>query len=379
MKIRRFPIVFLLLCLCCSLTAFGETSACPKVILDCDMGWMNDDMLALSMLLKAEAAGQIKLIGITQAGGNNFISADYENYGELQTNQQACTAEFLARVNRADIPVLTGTDYPEGYDSVSIESLAAFYDALRYLQDSDTYGAVHFFRDFIGEMQDSYDACDFLISCANRYPGQIVIIAIGPTMNLARAVKKDSSFAGKIAAVYYMGGAFGEPYEGLDTKSVPVTAIVGANITPYAEYNACYDAASFETCLTAGFPIQYICPAEVNIEINSEIVNRLDAANEHHDPIAELWLQSYRSYIQDYPYWDPIAAAAFLNPENMSAEQRYVAVNTGRNDERYAMTTALSGDEYALLSEAEKSRCGKAYVISEYSGFWEYTIGLLCE
>lgn len=380
LKNHRFLIVLILILLCFGRAALGETSgACPKVILDCDMGTMNDDMLALSLLLKAEEAGQIDLLGITLEGGNNFISADYENFGALQIDQQSCTADFLACVNREEIPCFGGTDYPIGYEADNLESLAAFYDDLTYLQDGDTYGAVHYFQDFIGALQDSNDARDFLISSADRYPGQIVIIAIGPTMNLARAVEEDDSFAEKIAAIYYMGGAFGEPYDAFDGQSAPVMAIGGAGITPYAEYNACYDAASFEICLTAGFPVQIILPGEVNVEIDQEIVDQLDAANTGNDLYADLWLESYSSYIQDYPYWDPIAVAAFLEPENMQAEEYYVSVNTDRNDERYAMTSAIDEDGYAHLSDAEKSQYGKAFVISEYDDFWDYAIELLCE
>lgn len=381
MKKCGFIAGLIILCLICSWAAVDKTPAArPKVILDCDMGTMNDDMLALSLLLKAEEAGQIDLLGITLEGGNTFISADYENYGALQIGQQSCTTDFLACVNREEIPCFGGTDYPAGYDAGNLESLAAFYDALTYLQDSDSYGAVHFYQTPVnGALQDSNDARDFLISSANRYPGQIVIIAIGPTMNLARAVETDASFAEKIAAIYYMGGAFGESYDAFDAQSAPVTAIGGANITPFAEYNACYDACSFEICLTAGFPVQIISPGEVNVGIDREIVNRLDAANASHDQFADLWLESYCSYIQDYPYWDPLAVAAFLEPENMQAEEYYVSVNTDRNDERYAMTSAIDEDAYALLSDAEKSQYGKAFVISGYDGFWDYAIDLLCE
>ena len=381
MKNQKLLTMLLMVCLCGGFTVSGESpKTIPKVILDCDMGMMNDDMLALSMLLKAEKAGKIELLGITLEGGNNFISADYENYGETQRNQKECAAAFLTRMSREDIPVFTGTDYPMGYNADNIGELSAFYESLRYLQDSDTYGAVHFFQALSnGALTDSDDARDFLISSANRYPGEIVIFAIGPTMNLARAVLRDASFAGNIAAVYYMGGAFGAPYDALDSRSIPVKAIGGANITPYAEYNVCYDALSFEICITAGFPVQIISPGEISEGIDFETVNRLKSANICHDPVAEFWLESYQTYIQEYPYWDPIAVAAFLRPENMQSKERYVRVYTDRTDECYAMTVALNKDEYSLIPTTEKRHFGKAFVISDYTGFWDYAIELLCK
>lgn len=351
----------------------------PHVILDCDIGWANDDMLALTMLLKAEKAGLLHLTGITLEGGNTFISADYENYGELQENQKKVLKNYLEWFDREDIPVITGTDYPEGYDAAGVDSLADFYGNLLYLQDSDTYGAVHFFRNLSsGELQDSNDARDFLISEAAADPGNVVIIAIGPTMNIARAVEKDPSFAGNVRAIYYMGGAFGGTYNAEDTEGNSLPAVGGANITPYAEYNVCYDAVSFEKCITAGFPEQYISPAEVNVYVPGTIFEDLAAANTEDDRYADFWLDVYGEWIQDYPYWDPIAAAAFLSPENMHAEERYVTVNTDRGDAQYAMTSAITEDEYALLPDSEKALFGKAELLSAYDGFWDYTIALLC-
>ena len=351
----------IIMILAAALLSAAQLSGCqsakiPHVILDTDMGYMNDDMLTLSLLLKAEEAGKIKLDGITLEGGNSFIDASYENYGELQKGETELLNEFLPLTGRADLPVKKGTDFPDGFGPGDEEKLAGFYAALDYMPGEDDYGAVHFFTDrAAGELVDSDDAADFLLEEAEKYPGQVVILAIGPTMNLARAIEKDPAFAGKIRAVYYMGGAFaGE-----------------GNITPYAEYNVCYDAASFLTCLTAGFPEQVISPAEMGVGIDADIVGRLSASIKKDDPIGAAWIRYYGEFLQDWPYWDPVTAIAFLAPESAETRECYVTVNTDRTDPRYAETTALTGEAYESLPDSEKKKYGRSRIITDCKNFWD--------
>ena len=354
------------------------TEKVPYVIVDCDLGYMNDDALALSMLLKAEEQGKIKLLGVTLEGGNNFISSEFENYGFAVTPQEKNASVFLEAAGRQDIPVIKGTDYPVGYSSENIGELVDFYDHLTYLEDCDTYGAIHFFNDLSsGELTDSDDACDFLISSAKEHKDNIVIFALGPTMNIARAVVKEPSFASDVSAIYYMGGAFGGEYSAVDAESNPVMAVGGANVSPYSEYNACYDAAAFQTCLTAGFPLQYISPGETTADIDQAFVTAQLKDKESDDKIAAMWLDFYENNVQEYPYWDPVAAAAYLKPELISAKHGFVTVNSDRSDEQYALTSFVTEEEYKSLPSDEKDFWGEAYVITDFKDFWTVVLDLL--
>ncbi|GMP84546.1 hypothetical protein CsSME_00038032 [Camellia sinensis var. sinensis] len=42
----------------------------------------------------------------------------------------------------------------------------------------------------------------------SEYPGEVSILALGPLTNLAKAVKRDSSFASKVKKVVILGGSF---------------------------------------------------------------------------------------------------------------------------------------------------------------------------
>ena len=361
-----------------SLTGAEKTSTQERVILDCDMGVMNDDTLALSMLLQGESHGGFEVIGITLEGGNFFIDASFETDGVLQTGEWNNTNQFLESVGRTDLPIYKGTDYPAGFNEGSISDLAVYYENIDYLPFNDNYGAIHAFENTVsGELCNSDAASDFMIQAVREYPGEVTIIAIGPTMNIARAVEKDPAFAENVKAIYYMGGALGDGYEAETITGKKVYAVEGANVTPYAEYNALYDPNALFECITAGFPKQYIVPAELSIECDASVAAGLKAA-EGNNAIADRWCKEYDDSLPEYPYWDPLTAFAYLYPECIvNAEERYVTVNTDRNDDRFGETTAICADEYKALSESEKSMYGRAVVINEMDHFWDKTIELL--
>lgn len=357
----------------------AESTPAEKVILDCDMGDMNDDALALSLLLQAEKQGGFVVSGITLEGGNLFIAAAFEMEGALQTSAWENTKAFLESIGRRDIPVYRGTDYPEGFNEKTIFELTEYFKNADYLPYNDGYGAIHAFENTVsGTLCDSDDAADFMISCVKANPGKVVIIATGPTMNIAKAIKKDPSFAENVKAVYYMGGALGESYEAETIAGKMVKAIAGANVTPYSEYNVLYDPLSFYTCITAGFPQQFLTPAELSADFDRDVIPILEACVKD-SKMACKWYQQYENSLPAYPYWDPVTVFSYLRPACvMKADEKYITVNTDRKDDRFGETTAINADEYSALSALDKQRYGKLTVISEVENFWDETIRLLC-
>ena len=379
-KNRKIIISILILLMMLSAVCAGRKSVpVDRVILDCDMGSMNDDALALSMLLQGEKHGGFEVIGITLEGGNTFVDAAFETDGMLQSSGWDNTDQFLESINRTDVPVYKGTDFPLGFTEESIPELTAYYENADYLPFNDGYGAIHAFESTVsGSLCSSDAAAGFMMDSVRKYPGSVVIIAIGPTMNIARAVERDPAFAGNVKAVYYMGGALGDRYEAETIKGEKVFAVAGANVTPYAEYNALYDPDALLTCLTAGFPKQYITPAELNVEYDSCVTERLKAAGE--SIVAARWLEQYECSIPGYPYWDPVTAFAYLRPECIAdADERYITVNTDRSSDRFGETVAIGAEEYKALPGNEKSKYGMITVINGVESFWDETVALLGE
>lgn len=376
--------VLIVSCFLCSCGAAeppaAEAPAPVKVILDCDMGLTNDDALCLSMLLKAEERGLVDILGITLAGGNNFIDAPYVNYGEVQYGSAKYTEDFLEAVGRTDIPYYRGTDFPTDTDVDDLQMLDDYYEGLDYIKFNDGYGAIHFFDDVDpGLLQDSDEAAQFLISSVRENPGEVVIFAIGPLMNIAKAVETDAGFAPNVKAVYCMGGALGEPCVVETVHSGRVEGINGATVTPVAEYNVLYDPSAFETFITAPFPDRYLlpggCSAGIDASVAGEIIERSDGSG-----ISGIWADCYSEYIQDYPYWDPMTAYAFLCPEAVKKSSlEYVTVDSDRLSGSFGRTDSISAAEYAKLSPDRQALYGRTEVIYEMPGFWDYTVELLCK
>lgn len=361
------------------LSGMAEQNRPVKVILDCDMGYMNDDALSLSMLIKAEERGLVDILGITLEGGNNFIEAPYVNYGEVQYGSAENTKELLASLKRTDIPYYRGTDFPGGFDKANIHDLDIFYQGLDYIKFNDGYGAIHFFDTVKPEQFcDCDDAVHFLTQSVRKNPDEVVILAIGPTMNIAEAVRQDPEFASHVKAIYYMGGALGDACMMENNKSEPVVGIEGANVTPVTEYNVLYDPAAFYTCVTASFPGQFILPGSCNIRIDQSIADVFIGSSDG-TGVSGLWSDYYKNYIQDYPYWDPMTVYALLCPEAVvESAVEFVTVDTDRGSETFGRTEGCSSDEYEQLPSEEQMQRGRAEVIYKMEGFWDYTIELLC-
>ena len=385
MKRLILLLLVLALALASSALAEGIGQAEPlKIILDCDMGYMNDDALALSMLLKLEEAGRVELLGITLTGGNTFIRASYTNqYGDVKGSYSYLT-EFLENAGRTDIPVYEGIDRPKG-----CIDCASYGDSYRYYIDvnneiqsrvilNDSFGAMWQLRDFKGEFTESDAAADFMIACASAYPDEIIIVALGPACNIARAAEKNSEFAENISAVYMMGGAFGEMSAAVDVEGEEVVAVPGANTTNYGEYNASFDPKALEVLLKAGFKKLVLSPGSCAFDVPENLGQLLSTASDNPNALLKLWIDYHNSVLQDYPYWDPMVVYALIEPEKtVKSQSGYVTVDANANSPEYCMTKIISEEVYEALPDSEKSAYTYATVLEEMADFYDYLIPLL--
>lgn len=148
-----------------------------KVIIDCDPGI--DDSLAIMMALSLK---ELDVVGITIVSGNVINTKGYKN-----------ALKVLKLMDRLDIPVYLGEENPIKRELITAE---------------DTHG-----EDGLGETgydevntEIRYGAVDFILETARKE--EISIIAIGPFMNLAEALKRDKDSFNKISEIVSMGGAF---------------------------------------------------------------------------------------------------------------------------------------------------------------------------
>ena len=94
------------------------------------------------------------------------------------------------------------------------------------------------------------DGPDLILDTAERYPGKLVVVALGPLTNLALALKRGAARLRLARRIVVMGGAV----------SVP------GNVTPAAEFNFYVDPEAAAAVFNAGLPIELI-PLDVTRQV----------------------------------------------------------------------------------------------------------------
>lgn len=223
-----------------------------KIVIDCDPG--HDDAVAILY-----AARHMDLLGITTCHGNNSI----EN-----VTRNALSVLTLAGL---DIPVAMGCGEPIAGPRIQPANAhgKTGLDGTD-LPDPD--------RAPIGQ-----HAVDFLIETASAHRGELVLAIIGPSSNVALAMKKEPRFASWLREITVMGGSTGL-----------------GNITPLAEFNVWADPEAAAVVFASGVPVRM---AGYNVTsrtgTNAEEIERLLAGPKVARHIGEL-LRFYRMRQQQF-------------------------------------------------------------------------------
>ena len=288
-----------------------------KVIFDTDMGYFGDDTYALFILLQADAAGYIDLLGVTSVGANVTIAE-----GTTAILNQ------LEAVGRDDIPVYMGTDIPlmglHDDDTIAANGLKCIKSMQKVLDYGDTIS-----YDNLGDLENETwgysslkpqekSAWEFMIDSVHEYPGQVTIIAVGACTNVALAIKEDPTFAENTAGIYYMGGAIDVP----------------GNDTPCAERNWYYDPEAVDICLQADFPLQVVVPHDIsfNQKLTKDLVEKIvNAGDTPYTQLVEEY--AYPTFVETpdrkQSLWDAQVPGIFLCPDLISvSDQRDIAMET---------------------------------------------------
>lgn len=288
-----------------------------KVIFDTDMGYFGDDTYALFILLQADAAGYIDLLGVTSVGANVTIAE-----GTTAILNQ------LEAVGRDDIPVYMGTDIPlmglHDDATIAANGLKRIKSMQKVLDYGDTIS-----YDNLGDLENETwgysslkpqekSAWEFMIDSVHEYPGQVTIIAVGACTNVALAIKEAPTFAENTAGIYYMGGAIDVP----------------GNDTPCAERNWYYDPEAVDICLQADFPLQVVVPHDIsfNQKLTKDLVEKIvNAGDTPYTQLVEEY--AYPTFVETpdrkQSLWDAQVPGIFLCPDLISvSDQRDIAMET---------------------------------------------------
>lgn len=192
-----------LVALLLSLTAWAQAPK-TKVILDTDIGDDIDDAWALGFVVSYPG---FKPLGITMAHGNTPGRAKI-----------ACKLLHIA--GREAIPVLVGRQ-------TSKQVAPQFSWA----------------EDYEKTRPATTPAADFIVEMARRYPGEVVLIAVGPLENVADALQKEPNLGKLLKRVVLMSGCI----YGTATKPEPAP-----------EYNVYAALADSRAVYGAGLPLTIV-------------------------------------------------------------------------------------------------------------------------
>ncbi len=287
------------LILCLSLSVFVYGAGVEKVIVDSDMA--GDDMDALLLLLQAD---NVEVLGVT-------LSPPYEireAVGALETR----TARILRIVEvtgKTDVGV-----YP-GFAEVLISGPA------KGILDPVPGEPTEPYTGFAKIKTRDQHAVDFIIETVNANPGEVNIQVWGPWTNIAVAIRKDPTIAGKIKRIYTMGGMFGIGKPGYIWNYGEGGVIKGEG-NFWADAEACYIG------MHSGIPLT-IAPAEfcMWVKLTKEMV---DTIVETDTPVAETFKERQESYesrgrTSSTP-WDSMAALAMMAPELMKYAEHEIDI-----------------------------------------------------
>ncbi len=156
------------------------------------------------------------------------------------------------------------------------------------------------------------DAAHFLVRMVHRYPREVTIYAAGPLTDLAQALTLDPHFAELAKELIVMGGAIH-----------PVGDDPEFTATPHREFNFWMDPEASHAVLHARW--RRVVLTTVDISIKTRMDQKLiDAVAKGPTPAAR-YVAGYAK--PDY-LWDELAAAAWLDPNIITAWQKlYIDVS----------------------------------------------------
>jgi inosine-uridine nucleoside N-ribohydrolase len=147
------------------------------------------------------------------------------------------------------------------------------------------------------------DAVDFLLEQCRRYPGQITLIAIGPLMNVGRALDRDPETFQKLKRVVMMGGSIKRGYGDMG---------YAAPLGPQAEWNIRNDIASAQKLFASGVPL-FVMPLD-STQLKMDEVKRAFLFSQG-TPTTDALTLLYHEWGQETPtLFDPMTIAYAVNP-----------------------------------------------------------------
>lgn len=285
-----------------------------RVVIDTDPGL--DDALAILLALRSP---ELEVVGITTVCGNVPVGQATKNLYRvlnlIQPFPQVLVGQGAARP--LEYPLATATQV-HGIDGLGeLDRLLDATGACRYLQPR--------LPSSLPTAQDVWQ------ECGRRYPGDLVLIALGPLTNAALALKVSPGTVQRFTKIIAMAGAIAVP----------------GNITPAAEFNVYVDPHAARRVVRAGLPLTLI-PLDVTTRVGFTRDHLTELTAESVEGIGRFiadctakgfdYAESVEGHGQLHLH-DPLAVAAAVDPGLITTEWLHVDVEAGGEAAR-GMTVA---------------------------------------
>lgn len=179
-----------------------------------DTDTASDDAVALIMALRAP---QVRVVAITTVAGN------------LGVEQATRNALYTVELCQAEVPVSMGAEKP----------LLRTHEDATWFHGRDGLGDHNYPPSRLSVAPTH--AVDAIIQAIEANPG-LVLVTLGPLTNIAMALARRPSIAGKVSRCVIMGGA----------------PCCEGNVTPAAEFNIWVDPEAARMVLLSGLPVELI-------------------------------------------------------------------------------------------------------------------------
>jgi pyrimidine-specific ribonucleoside hydrolase len=273
-------------------TTGASTASAIPVVVDTDASI--DDLVAVTFLL---ASDEVDVRAITVSGTGEVRCPT--GVGVVQ--------ELLARTGDDDVPVACGRSTP-------LDGTHEFPTEWRDAADSG-WGVVEPSRT---PEPDAPSAVELLVDAVE--PG-VTLLTLGPLTNIADAFRADAELADRVASIVTMGGA-------VDVAGNVTEPDLDAD---HSEWNVYVDPTAASEVIGSGAPLVLVAlDATDHVPVTPMFLERL--ALNSHTPAASLVAELYEANplvaTGEAYFWDPLAAAAVIDPSLLTTERADIAVVT---------------------------------------------------
>jgi purine nucleosidase len=313
--IRRRTLLYSLLLVFLAAAA-GNAQTRRMVIIDQDgSGPGGSNQMAMMVLLQSP---QAEVLGITMVSGNAWEPEEVQH-----------TLRMLELIHRTDVPVVPGAIFPlvRTEEATKIQRQLyggySWYGAWGDIVDKTSRQPHHGPYDIPKLVEGSPtlkpsddDAAHFLIRQVHAHPHQVTIYAAGPLTNIALAISIDPHFAELAQGIVIMGGSLS-----------PQTGDPEFAHNPRHEFNFWFDPEAAHITLRAHWPRIDLTTVDISVKTGFTKAMLADIARSS-NPSAK-YLATYTD--EFYYCWDELAAAAWLDPEIITKEEKlYIDVDLNR-------------------------------------------------